>query len=373
VLIKSDVKINATAIWPLSGKEAHGGPHSWVVFGHPQIACEPVASPGNAMPKKLFTTGSCTIENYSVTDLGERAKFHHAFGALIIEKVDGHCFVRQINADADGSFYDLDKLFTPDGKVTKGNHVSAITTGDEHVKFNACKEVTYTNKDSIVKTLKPKFIVRHDVLDGYAGSHHHEKDPVLQFKKHHNGDNNYRTELDQCINFINETTPSWATSIIVPSNHHDHFFKFLNRIDLRFDHTNALLIAEMNMRMRLAALDGENYDPFYLYSKDRLTCQYMFLDRNKPALIGDVDHSQHGDIGVNGMRGSAKMLAKTSFKMTIGHSHSARICQGVYQAGTSTNRLDYESGLSNHSITHVIQYQNGKRTLIDIIDGRWRA
>jgi hypothetical protein len=28
VLIRSDVKINATTLWPLSGKQAHGGAHN---------------------------------------------------------------------------------------------------------------------------------------------------------------------------------------------------------------------------------------------------------------------------------------------------------------------------------------------------------
>ena len=66
-------------------------------------------------------------------------------------------------------------------------------------------------------------------------------------------------------------------------------------------------------------------------------------------------------------------MAKSTYKMVIGHSHSARISKGVYQTGTSTGRLDYEAGLSDHTNTHCVQYQNGKRTLIDIFDGKWRA
>jgi hypothetical protein len=370
VLIRSDVKINATTLWPLAGKQAHGGPHKWTVFGHPQIQSEPVASPGNMMPKRMYTSASCTVENYSITDMGEKARFHHCIGGLILEKFNDVCFVRRINAAPDGTFYDLDKHFSPDG-VTEGHRIDALVPGDEHVKFNAAKKPTYTDKGSIVKKLKPRYIVRHDVLDGYAGSHHHEKDPVLQFRKHHNGDNDYRRELDQCIDFINDTTPSDAVTLIVPSNHHDHLSKWLNSVDMRKDHTNALLIAELNLRMREAALMGKEYDPFYLYASPRLTCRFEFMSRNEPYLIGDVDHSQHGDVGTNGSRGSAKSMAKTTYKMTIGHSHSARECQGVVQVGSSTGRLDYERGLSDHSITHCIQYENGKRTLIDIIDGKW--
>lgn len=368
--VKSDVRINATTLNPLSGKSAHGH-GKWLVFGHPQVMCEPVASPNAMRPNKLFTTGSCTIPNYSQTNDGMKAEFHHVIGALIIERLkDGTVFVRQLNADDDGSFYDLDLKFTPKG-VTKGHRILSIVTGDEHVKFNTVEKVTY-GKNGIVQTLKPQYIVRHDVLDGYAGSHHHRDDPVLQFTKHHNGDNDYRRELDQCIAFINRTTPKNSKTLIVPSNHHDHLKKFLSKADANLDHQNSLFISEMQMAMRKSALAGENTDPFYLYAAPRLSCDFEFLDRNKPHLIGDVDHGQHGDIGINGSRGSARGLAKTTYKMSIGHSHGARIYQGVFQAGTSTGRMDYEKGLSDHSTTHILQYPNSKRTLLDIINGRWR-
>ena len=370
VLVRSDVKINATTLWPLASKQSHGGPHNWTVFGHPQIQSEPVASPGNMMPKRMYTTASCTLPNYSVSDNGEKARFHHCQGALIIENAGSHCFVRRLNADSDGSFYDLDKYVTADG-VTTGHSIAALIPGDEHVKFNAVKGVTYTNRDSIVRTLRPEYIVRHDILDGYAGSHHHDKDPVIQFRKHHNGDNNYRRELDQCVDFINETTPDYSTTLIVPSNHHDHLTRWLNTVDLKKDHTNALLIAELSLLVREAVMRGDDCDPFKLYASPLLTCRHEFLNRNEPFLIGDVDQSQHGDVGANGSRGAAKSMARSTFKMNIGHSHGARECQGVVQAGTSTHRLEYERGLSDHSTTHIVQYANHKRTLIDIIDGRW--
>lgn len=368
--VKSDVRINATTLFPLSGKQAHGH-GKWLVFGHPQVACEPVASPGGIHPQKLFTTGSCTLPNYSQTNDGMKAEFHHVIGALIIERTkNGTCFVRQINADDDGSFYDLDLKFTPAG-VTSGHRILSIVTGDEHVKFNTVEKVTY-GKAGIVETLKPAYIVRHDVLDGYAGSHHHLNDPVIQFTKHHTGGNDYRRELAEAIEFINRTTPKNCKTLIVPSNHHDHLKKYLSKADANLDHQNSLFISEMQIAMRKAALAGENSDPFYLYCKDKLACKHEFLDRNKPYLLAGVDHAQHGDVGTNGSRGSAKGLAKTTYKMTVGHSHRACIYQGVFQAGTSTGRLEYEKGLSDHSNTHVILYNSGKRTLIDIIDGKWR-
>ena len=195
----------------------------------------------------------------------------------------------------------------------------------------------------------------------------------MQFIKHHEGTNDYRKEVERCIDFINRTTPKNAINLIVPSNHTDHLTQFLNRVDANKDHTNSLFILEMQTLMREAALKGENYDPFYLYAKDKLKCKFEFLSRNEPYYIHDIDHSQHGDVGTNGSRGSARGLAKSPDKMTIGHSHGARIFQGVYQVGTSTGKLEYERGLSDHSNTHCIQYYGGKRTLIDIYNGRYCA
>lgn len=370
VKIKSDVRIQPTSVNPLGGKQSHGGQDS-IVFGHPQVAREPVATSGDSLPKLMLTTGSVTKPNYTVSDAGEKGKWHHCISAIILEKFKDRVFIRQLACDDNGHFYDMDRRFTPSG-ITRGHAIDALVTGDEHVKFNSIEKETY-GKGGITETLKPKYIIRHDVLDGYAGSHHHLRDPMLGFIKHHSKDNDYRAEVEQCIDFINRTTPKGATTLIVPSNHHDHLAQFLQKASPNTDHTNAIFIAEMQLAMREAALAGDNYDPFYLYAKERLTCKFEFLNRNEPYYVHDVDVSQHGDVGTNGSRGSARGLAKTPDKLTIGHSHGARIFQGVYQVGVSTGRLEYEKGLGDHSNTHCLHYKNGKRTLIDIIDGKYCA
>lgn len=370
VQIKADVRINPTTVNPLGGKHSHGGKH-WLVIGHPQLCREPVATAGHGFPKLMLTTGSISLPNYKVSDVGEKGKWHHCLSAIILEKYKGFVFVRQLSFNDDGSFQDLDVKFTPDGYL-ENQTIEALTTGDEHVKFNILEKPTY-GKGGLTDLLKPKYIVRHDILDGYAGSHHHEKNPMIQFLKHHKGDNDYRKEVEQAIEFINRTTPEFSTSLIVPSNHHDHLTQFLHRTDANKDHTNALFILEMQALMRQAALKNENYDPFYLYAKPRLKCKFEFLDRNEPFYIGDVDHAQHLDVGTNGSKGSARNVAKTPDKITGGHSHAARIFQGVVQVGTSAGKQEYERGLSDHSNTHCIQYYGGKRSLLDCFEGRFYA
>jgi len=371
VLIRSHIKIEAPSINPLQGKQSHGG-NKWTVFGNAQHAMEPVATPADLMPKRMYTTGSVTKRNYSQSDRGAKADFNHVFGALTINFVKGSDipFIRQLNSDDMGNFYDLDKRYTPKG-ITKDHRIKALTTGDEHVMHNIVAKETYLAKNSIAKKLKPEYIVRHDVLDGYAGSHHHEKMPLVQFKKFIEGTNCYRSELNECIRFIDKTTPAYSTNILVDSNHHSHLDKWLDRANPNKDFTNTELIHELRALQFDNIRNKIDKNAFQIYLEPRLKSKTRFIGRNEHFLIGDVDVSQHGDVGANGSRGSANGLAKSTYKMTIGHSHSARIVKGVYQVGTSTGKLEYEQGLSDHSNTHCIQYKNGKRTLLDIINGKW--
>lgn len=374
VILMGNIKVGATAANPLEGMHSIGGDKT-TIFGHSQLGMEPVATPLNKKPKRMYTTGAVTRKNYSESKAGAKAEFHHVFGALVVEIGKGNrAFIRQLNADNDGGFYDLDKYYEPD-RVTDGHRALSLTAGDEHVKWMAkgVKKATYTGQGSITEVMRPNFIVRHDVFDAYAISHHHEKDPLVQYRKYAKGWGKAQTELEQVADHINETTPPDCINLIVASNHHDHLKKWLDRANANTDHQNAHLILELQKLMREAVDGNEKPDPFELYLAPRLKHDTEFLDRNTPYLLKGVDHSQHGDVGVNGSRGSAKALANTTHKLTIGHSHTARIVKSVYQTATSTGALEYQRGLSTHTNTHVLQYPSGKRTLIDIINGQWRA
>jgi hypothetical protein len=99
-----------------------------------------------------------------------------------------------------------------------------------------------------------------------------------------------------------------------------------------------------------------------------------YLRRNESFKICDIEMSHHGDYGANGSRGSRNQFANLPTKTIIGHSHSPGITAGCYQVGTSSAlQLEYNQGLSSWMNTHCLVYTNGKRQLINIINGRWRA
>lgn len=373
--VAGELKIAATAARPLAGMQPLGG-HRWQIIGHSKMLMEPVATPQDIKPKRLYTTGTITVRNYSKTKAGALAEFHHTNGALVVEVVGKNAFIRQLHLSG-LALFDVAggrlRQYGPDW-VEDRPRVMALTTGDEHVKFfdPGVMKATYGPK-GIVQSLMPEHIFRHDLLDGYAGSHHHEKDPVLQFKKFHSGDDDYRAELDQVVDHLNVTTPQGCTNYIVDSNHHDHLMMWLNRVNANKDHRNALLITEMQKAVREATLEGRTFTALQLYCEGKVVAPTVWLERDKPFLLKGVDYSQHGDIGINGARGSASSMSKTTYKTVIGHSHTARIVDGCYQVGYSARDLEYARGMGTWTHTHCIQYPDGKRTLVDVIRGRWHG
>src|SRR5690606_34189370 len=102
--------------------------------------------------------------------------------------------------------------------------------------------------------------------------------------------------------------------------------------------------------------------------------RYVFLRRDESCQIGGIEVGYHGDKGPNGSRGSIKGFGKIGAKTIIGHSHTPGIKDGVYQVGTSSRlRLEYNSGPSGWLHCHACIYQNGKRSLINVIGTEWRG
>ncbi|MEM7706589.1 MAG: hypothetical protein AAF358_13605 [Pseudomonadota bacterium] len=375
VRVRGDWKVQATALDPLRGKHSVTGT-TWSIFGHPQIGMEPVATPATKRPGRMYSTGAMTVKSYSDTDKGKKAAHHHSTGALLIEIDGDRAFAWNLNADSVGRIYWLSNCYYED-QILRDRRILSLTMGDEHVKWMkpGVKRATFTAEDSIVNTLQPEYLVRHDVLDWFAGSHHHDKKWATEYAKHVRGHNDGRKELNQAVDHINATTPDNCCSLIVSSNHHDHLSKWLDRVDSKRDHVNGALADELRMMCRQWVDENPSGTPdmFRVYCEQKLTCKFDFLDPSVPFILAGVSMENHGHVGVSGARGSAKSFAKSAYKANLGHAHSARICRGVYQSGKSTGILEYEQGLSESSNTHIIQYENGKRTLVDIHGQQWRG
>lgn len=377
--VMGDVKINATSVFPLRGLDALTKGHS-AVFGHGQQAMEMVATPQHKLPQVLYTTGSVSEPTYSNTKSGIKGEFYHTKGAVIIE-LDGTRFhIRNLLADAGGGFYDLEWYWGPEGKSRTGR-IEALVTGDEHAMFNdrACREATYLNKDSICAVLKPKVIARHDVFDAYSISHHNRKDPVIQYSKHQRQHHKVEDELELTAKHIDSTTPKDSENWIVSSNHHDHLLRWMKEVNAPTQEPwNAKVWLDLWQEL-IETVDFKEHgvvhaDPLALWMSKRLKAKTKWLDVNDTAQVKGIALGMHGHIGINGSRGSANQFAKLGIKTVLGHRHAPCIKKGVFQAGTSTPlRLEYTKGPSSWANAHVAIYPNGKRQMIFIVKGAWRA
>lgn len=380
LMICGDVRIQPTAVCPLSGFDGYTGARS-AIFGHPKLQLKTIPTPSNRLPKILTTTGSVTVQNYTDSKAGKKGEFHHTFGAAVVELVGDKFHLRQINAVRDGSFIDLTNHYSREG-VKPAGRAKALITGDTHGIFldPSVANATYAGKHAMCSVLRPEILVWHDSLDFYSRNHHHRNDPVLAYRKHISGMTDIKQELQATFDVIDKYTPLDTKSIIVRSNHDEALERWLKETDPRTDPQNMLFWCE-TMAACLRSIDPQTprqtaIDP-YMWWASRMMSRYgecQFLDRDQHYMVEDIDVGSHGDLGANGSRGSIRQFTRIGCKMVIGHSHSPGIEDGIYQVGVSAYlNLGYNRGPSGWLQTHCVIYANGKRSLIHIIDGQWRA
>lgn len=379
--ILGHLRIQATASRPLTGLEGISHAQSCIV-GHAQIAMRVIATPQKALPKQMLTTGSVSEKNYSKTKAGVKAEFHHSHGCVVVEIQDKHVFhMRSCVADSKGTICDLDRWYTPTGVKPTGRW-PALITGDEHILFAdpSIKAATYEGPDSLVALGRPRKIVRHDILDSYAVSHWHRKNVLTRYVKSQKGFDSLTQEMELTYKHVDETTPPDTENLIVASNHDDHVWRWLNEVEWRNDLANAQIYHEMWAEVLAQADWDPSYgakepeSPFALWASKRMTSNTRFLKRDEHTTIMGILISLHGDKGPSGAKGSLVNLSKMGVRAVIAHLHTPGIEKGCYQVGFSTGTLGYAKGSPSSNLpAHCIIQPNGKRQLIVIVNGRFRA
>jgi hypothetical protein len=379
-MILGDFPISATAKNPLTGLETVTGDSSGI-FAHTTIAMNSVATPSSKLPKLLYTTGTVSMPNYSATKTGKLAEHHHNSGALIVEVESKKIFhVRQLEwNDKTQDFYDLEHRVTPKG-VEKNDTISALVMGDLHIEYISQDVVNATfGKKGILSKLNCENLVLHDALDMYSASHHHNRSPSLKFKKRTKGQDVVIDELQRLIEFHNEHVAKYAKTgnvLYVDSNHNRHLDQWLDDPHGATDIVNGKTYHYLNyLKYSEIERTGDVPDTLQLFMKDKVKNMdnIHFVDSRQGYRIHDIDVSLHGDIGTNGSRGSRQQYTKIGCDVIVGHSHSPGITLNSWQVGTSSElELEYNAGPSSWLNTHCVVYPNGKRSLINIIDGKWR-
>lgn len=377
-----ELNILPTATNPLSGFHSYTKDSSGII-PHAKVQLESFPSKKGGQARMLYTTGAITQRNYVQKKAGQKASFHHIFGALIVEvDVDGDWFVRQLICDADtGNFYDLDVLYTPQGAF-EGQSVEAINWGDIHAEKRsilAC-EVSFGGNGSMLNTLKPRYQFVHDVVDFSSRNHHNISDPYFRFKQYCGLEDSVISDIKAVGEVLKEMQRGFSEVVVVESNHDLALTRWLKSADYKTDPANAVFFLDCQLATYKAMKENDRDFCVLRYSienycHDKINAKFLKTDESFVICGGNgVECGMHGDLGANGSRGSALGFTRLGSRVNIGHSHSARIIDGVYQAGTlSELDMGYNRGPSNWSHSNIITYKNGKRQIVTIKNGKWRA
>jgi hypothetical protein len=263
--------------------------------------------------------------------------------------------VRQVTADDDGSFTDLNNT-VDSGIVSKIEECLAFVMGDLHVA-NICDDVVKSTM-SLFEKLTPRNVVLHDIFDGESITHHDVKNPLKLYAKHVLGKDNLLEEIEGLKKFIDKYDLIKYNPVVVRSNHDDIIERWINSFDWKKDIKNA----RQYMEYACLIMDGnanKGIVPYIL--EETYGDQITVLDLDESYRVSEWELGQHGHVGSNGSRGSIGQFRKLNVKTIIGHSHTPARIDGAVQVGTYTDlRLDYNKGASSWMHCGAILHKNGK-------------
>jgi hypothetical protein len=365
-LLAIDLRLTPQQINPIGGIDRLGKKSHSIIMASPKQQMKSIPTSNQKSPHIIHSTGALTNAKYNDDRAGKLAHQDHKVGALIVEIKDDLFFLRQIQANDNGSFYDLNKHISPSQILN--NQAEAFVFGDIHVgetdikAFNAFSEV--------VDLVNPKHIILHDVFSGNTVSHHVENN-IDQKTKNFDQLGSLEVELYLVGEFLEKLSKKYKDKklVIVKSNHDEFLDRYLTQGRYITDFVNYRLALD------LAILKYEKKNPIseYLKSKDYKLNNLIWLERDEDFKIGEVQLGCHGDLGANGSRGSGSSIEVSYGNAIIGHSHSPNILRDTWTVGTTTYlKLPYTRGPSSWLHASCILHKDNKKQMIIVIDGSWK-
>lgn len=370
----------------------------WAIFPHPKLQLKSVPSTDpRIQAHQVMTSGAVTKPKVIPRKAGVKSVFHHVIGATIVEfDQDGDLFCRQINADEDGSFYDLD-AFVDQGGIYVHDGIKALVAGDVHTrKLNPMNDAATFGFDprdgtyhagSLLEALRPKHLLVHDLHDNEARNHHHIHDNAYSYEMAIRNRDNVFKEVEDGVELLRKLLMSTTAQVtVIESNHDLALERYVREGRYRNDGANI----RYGLELELAYLDAREKQAHHLDAglpvpsfsllehatreigkNDILDVKWVH--DGKSHMIGEIECGNHGFRGANGARGTVAGFAQLGRKMTIADKHSPEILDGVYVAGCMELQHGYNKGPSGWAVAHVIQYPNNKRAIITLQNGKWRA
>jgi hypothetical protein len=371
----STIKLTAKQIQPLTGLKRLTN-HGSCVLASPKQMLEHVASSNKkGLPRALMTTGAITKSDYRTEMyMSERTAYladeDHTLGALIVEIKDSKTFFsRRVEIDPKtGSFTDINKKYTADGKV-ESVRAELVQQPDWHVLSTdpSFKKAT----KEVVTAVRPKFMTLEDFFDGITINPHEKHDIVSRATKALKGELALSRELKACQAEIDDLS-SWDVEQLVfkYGNHEDFLARWIKGAEYKDDpvnHYEGVCLAK-------AMLEGEM--PFEHAMRVRYPVKRQdkikFLRINDSFKVNGIENAVHGHLGAGGKRNPGMIGLEAYGPCNTGHNHSGAILRKVCRVGTATHmQLSYNDGASAWTQTLLIQHLDRSRQLITVINGEW--
>lgn len=367
-----DYKVKPQAIRPLTGLEPLVKGDKSSILAGTKINWRAVANSNTRMAKLLMTTGAVTHPNYNTDHrIGKFAKTDHEYGAIIVEVTSNKSYhVRYVEALKNGKFQDMETIYN--GEETEQRRVNSIVVGDVHTGVTDKKALAGT-LDMIVD-LQPKNIFIHDLFNGSSISHHDIGDIVERNYNYKKNKLSLETEIKKNVDMLKtflKASPDDSKIYVVASNHNEVINRYLKEGRFIDEPQNVELGCELLNHYLQGKNPLEEAIKKYWDMSDRI----VFLKRGEDLRIRGYYMSEHGDKGPNGSRGNPRAYDKTLEKSITGHTHSSYKYRHTVKAGTISEleQRYNRGGTSSWIHSNVILYDNGKTSIVNIIDGKYRS
>lgn len=289
-------------------------------------------------------------------------------GGLVVDLGAEDTFtVRNIEADADGSFIDLGIKYSIDSysKVSS----STFVIGDLHAP-NQNDELLEANIKAI-KEYHCNRVVLHDSVNMAYVSHHNADKAIVRAQLAENGRANILTEIEVFANILDKlvSLPEVYEIVIPYSNHPEHLEQCIQDIGrMTKDDINLRTL----LQCALAMLDGRNVLQYLTedmvgYQNDKI--DWVKKDEGREAF--GVQVGLHGSEKVNGGRLTPTSTNNAFPKTVLAHRHSAGIDGDTITVGIACEKEQgYNHGLSSWTESSAIIYPNGKVQLLTFVNVR---
>ena len=362
-----DFCLSPEQVLPLTGLSRYGKKEYSIILASTKQMLLSIPRKKESYPHIIISTGTICEPNYNHSKIGKMAEQDNIIGGLIVEIRNKKIFhIRDIRADSEGGFQDLDTYYNG---LTIKKLPSEVISMEPHYGVEDSKAIQSIKE--IAKNTHCKRILFHDILDCRSVNHHEQNSVSMKY---------YRPEvqrtLENELNHLGEVLLEWNKQFpqmelkVVSSNHEAFIQKYLESGEFIIDTHNAYLGCELLQ----AILRRENPIEYYLSSRFPKIKNLVFFKEDESFSLNGVELNTHGHAGSNGSRGSALSLENVNGKSTSGHSHTPLLFRDVYTTGCACKlQQDYNYKTAS-SWLHgcVVQYENGNRQNIIIIDGMYK-